>query len=341
MKKLLVVLGLLVVVGVAVGIYRQSNVSKNVVVVYTPMFEGFISEINRLFEEQNPGITVQTVRASTTLLEDRIRSEKAKPLGDVMFAGDLTTYLQLKKHNLIQPYELSGSATIPTNMKDPDKTWYAVYQLPGIIFYNDKLVTPDQAPKDWEDLVKPEWKEAILIRNPTQSGVARAFYIALIKAWGEGKAFDFFQKLNDQMNGNYVASNDKLLGAIVRGEAKISVLNEADVWMARNEKSYPLAVAYPSSGAFVMPEPAAIIAGAPHLDAAKKYVEFLHTVPAMEFAANKYYKRPARTDYPKDKLPEEIRSPLKALPVDWLSVGDQGTVWLQKWSEDVWHKKAS
>jgi hypothetical protein len=36
-----------------------------------------------------------------------------------------------------------------------------------------------------------------------------------------------------------------------------------------------------------------------------------------------------------------LQTPVKALPVDWLAIGDQGTVWLQKWSEEVWHKKKS
>lgn len=220
MKKMLITFGILVGIGIAIGLYRQATVSKNVVVIYTPMFDGFIDGVNALFEAQYPDIKVQTVRGSTTNLEDRIRSEKANPLGDVMFAGDLPTYLQLKKHNLIQPVELANADKIPANMKDPDKTWHAVYQLPGVIFYNDTLVTAEQAPKDWKDLIAPEWKEAVLIRNPTQSGVARAFYLALIKAWGEEKAFEFFNALDAQMDNKYVASNDKLLMAIVRGEAR-------------------------------------------------------------------------------------------------------------------------
>lgn len=341
MKKMLIILCVLVAAGIAIGLYRQATVSKNVVVVYTPMFDGFMVGMNQLFEAHYPDIKVQTVRASTTLLEDRIRSEKSKPLGDVMFAGDLPTYLQLKKHNLIQPISVAIADKIPANMKDPDRMWVAVYQLPGIMFYNDTLIPADKAPKDWKDLVSPDLKGAVLIRNPTQSGVARAFYLALIKAWGVDAAFDFFKKLDAQMDGNYVASNDKLLMSIVHGEAKVSVLNEADVWMARHEKKFPLMVAYPASGAYVMPEPIAMIAGAPHPEAAQKYIDFVMSFPASEFASTKYYKRPARSDYPREKLSPELQAPLKALPVDWLSIGDQGTAWLQKWSEEVWHKKKS
>jgi iron(III) transport system substrate-binding protein len=341
MKKMLVSLGVIVALGVMFGVYRQSAIPESVVVVYTPLFSEFMDSMNKLFEETYPDIKVQTVRGSTTVLEDRIRSEKTHPLGDVMFAGDLPTYMQLKKHNLIQPINVANAENIPAGMKDTDKTWYAMYQLPGVVFYNDGLVTAAQAPKDWKDLIAPEWKGAVSIRNPTQSGTARAFYLSLIMAWGEEAAFDFFKKLDAQMDGNYVASNDKLMMAIVRGEAKISVLNEADILLAHNDKKLPLSVVYPSSGAFVMPEPIALIAGAPHAEAGQKYINFVLSFPALELAAHKFYKRPTRMDYPKDKLPKEFQTPLKALPVDWLSIGDQGTAWLEKWSEEVWHKKKS
>lgn len=339
MRAFFILMGVIVAAGLGFGIHRQANLSRHVVVVYTPTQTHFFADINHLFETLHPDIQVQTVHASTTQLEERIHAEKDRPIGDVMFAGDLATYLQLKKCELIQPVEMSLSERLPAGMKDPDRTWYAVYELPGVIFYNDTLVDADRAPKDWEDLVRPEWKDAVLIRNPTQSGVARAFYMALIAAWGEARAFDFFRQLDRQMERNYAASNDKLMAAIVRGEAKISIMNEADIWIARNEKKYPLAVSYPASGAFVTPEPVAMIAGAPHPEAARKYMEFLMDFPALELAATRYYKRPARTDYPKQKLPAEIQRPVKALPVDWLAIGDQGTAWLQKWSDEVWHKK--
>ncbi len=339
MKTILGMTAVIVGLGIGFGVYRQANLYRHVVVVYTPSQSNFTADINRLFEEGHPGIKVQTVLASTTQLEDRIHAEKDHPLGDVMFAGDLATYLQLKKHGLIQPVNLADADKLPINMKDPDKTWHAVYELPGVIFYNDRLVDASRAPRDWEDMLRPEWKGDVLIRNPMHSGVARAFYMALIQAWGEVRAFDFFRKLDAQMDGNYAVSNDKLLGAVTRGEAKISIMNEADIWMARNEMRESLAVSYPLSGAFVTPEPVAMITGAPHPEAARKYMEFLMGFPALELASVRYYKRPARTDYPKQKLPPEIRAPVRALPVDWISIGDQGTAWLRKWSDEVRHKK--
>lgn len=339
MKMFLSMIAVIVGIGIGLGIYRQGNMSKHVVVVYTPTEAYFISDINRLFEKLHPDLKVQIVHASTSQLEARIRSEKDKPLGDVMFAGDLATYLQLKKRGLIQPVDIALSEKLPDGMKDADKTWYAVYEFPIVIFYNDSLVSAAHAPHAWDDLIAPEWKDAVLIRNPTHSGSARAFHMALIQAWGETRAFNFFKRLDAQMGGNYAASNDTLLSAIVRGEAKVGIMNEGDVWIARNEKRYPISVVYPRDGAIVTPEPVAMIAGAPHPEAARAYMEFLLDFPALELASTRYYKRPARIDYPKEKLPPEIKDPVRALPVDWLAIGDQGTVWLQKWNDEVWQKK--
>lgn len=338
MKKLVLAACAVVALGLAFGVYRQMTSVKNVVVIYTPHHGDFMESISKAFEAKYPDIKVQVIRGGTTQIEDRIRSEKAKPLGDVMYGGDVGTYIQLKKNDLIQPNVLSVAGKLPADMQDPDGYWFAPYRLPGVFFYNNQLVTKAQAPQDWSDFLKSEWKDALLILNPTQSGTARTFYIALIKVWGHDKAFDYFKKLNDQLNGQYVGSHDKLFAAISRGEGKIAMANEADLLKAKYKKNLPFDIVYPLSGTYMNPEPIAIIAGAPHKDAAQKFVEFVFEIPVLAIAAVDYMKRPTLTDFPKDKLPEVLRVEPKTFNIDWTSVGDQGSVWLQQWSTDIWHK---
>ncbi len=342
MKKLLMVAGLVVVVGLVFGVYRQMTSAKNVVVIYSPHASDFLSKVNQMFEAKYPEIKVQVIKAGTTQLEDRIRSEKSRPLGDVMFGGDVCTFIQLKNNGLLQPMALSVADKLPSDMKDSDHYWYAPYRLPGIFFYSNQLVTQEQAPKDWNDLLKQEWKESVMFLNPTQSGTARTFFISLVSAWGHDKAFDYFRKLDQQLNGQYASSSEKMLAAITRGEAKIGLWNEYDILKAKNKKNMPFAIVYPASGTYMLPDAIAVIAGAPHKDAAQKYVEFVFETPTLAVAANDFMRRPTVTDFPKDKLPEPLRIDPKIFKIDWGSVGDKGSAWLQEWSEEIWHKnKAS
>jgi iron(III) transport system substrate-binding protein len=341
MKKFLIAVAVIVVVFIGFGVYRQNTSVKNVVVIYTPHHSDFMENLNKLFEAKYPDITVQLVRGNTTQMEERIRSEKTNPMGDVMFGGDVNTYIQLKKSGLLQPMTLSVADKLPFEMKDSENYWFAPYRVTGIFFYNNTLVTPEQAPKDWDELLKPEWKGSVTMLNPTQSGTARTFCISLIKVWGKEKAFEFLQKLNDQLEGQYVASQDKLFAALTRGEAKVSLWHEADILKMKYKKNMPFNIVYPASGTYINPEPIAVIAGAPHKEAAQKYVEFIFEVPSLELTAGTYMNRPTRTDFPKDKLPDYLQNDPKAFSIDWASIGEQGKKWLQEWSEEIWHKKST
>lgn len=339
MKPFLIAVGILIVSLLGFGLYRQANISKHVVVVYSPHPSPLLEAINKQFEEKYPDIQVQLVHGATTQLEDRVRSERANPMGDVIYGGDVGTYIQLKKDKLLKPMILAVGPQIPAVMKDPDGCWHAPYKLPGVFFYNKQLVSPENAPQDWNDLLKPEWKADMMFLNPTQSGTARTFYIALIDVWGEEKAFDFFKKMDEQLNHQYVSSSEKLFGAISRGEAKVGLWHEAGVLNFIHNKKMPFEIVYPASGTYMNPEPIAIIANAPHPDAAQKYVEFVFEEPTLEFAAHFTMKRPTREDFPLDKLPVQLRKIPKTFPIDWTAIGDKGNAWLQKWNEEVWYKK--
>lgn len=340
MKNFLIIASLVVAIFFGFGVHHQMTSVKNVVVVYTPHLFEFVDGINKRFETKYPDIKIQVVHAKTTELEGRIRSETSHPLGDVMFGGDVGTYIQMKRDKLIQPIALEVEPQIPEDMKDTEGYWHAPYRLPGIFFYNSTLVTTQQAPKDWQDLVKPEWKDAILFLNPTQSGTARTFFISLVTVWGEEAAFDFFRKLDAQVGSKYIGSPDKLFGAIAHGEGKVGLWNEADILKHIYNEKMPFGLVYPASGTYMNPEPIAVIAGAPHAESAKKYVNFVFEQSTLEYTATVCMKRPTRVDFPKDKLPIPLQTMPKAFPIDWSSLGDKGTYWLKKLSKEIWDKKS-
>ena len=60
--------------------------------------------------------------------------------------------------------------------KDAEGRWFGEILLPEVIMYNNKALTPEQAPKDWDDLLKPEWKDKIIIRDVAASGTMRSIY---------------------------------------------------------------------------------------------------------------------------------------------------------------------
>ena len=74
---------------------------------------------------------------------------------------------------LYQPYKVATWDTIPDSAKSADGMWYGDYY--GVMSFevNTKVVT--NVPKDWPDLLKPEYKSMVaLFGDPTSSNQAQS-----------------------------------------------------------------------------------------------------------------------------------------------------------------------
>lgn len=77
-------------------------------------------------------------------------------------------------------------------------------------------------PKSYEDLLKPEYKNLISMPNPKSSGTGYMFLKSLVNAWGEDKAFEYFDKLTENIL-QYTSSGSGPVNALVQGEAAIGI----------------------------------------------------------------------------------------------------------------------
>ncbi len=53
------------------------------------------------------------------------------------------------------------SKAFPEKFKDPEGFWTGAVINLSVIAYNTKLIPPQEAPKTYEDLLNPKWKEKI------------------------------------------------------------------------------------------------------------------------------------------------------------------------------------
>lgn len=57
-----------------------------------------------------------------------------------------------------------------------------------------------QVPKNWDDLVKPEYKNEILMSNPAISGTNYAVVNALLQQKGKDEGWKYFENLNKNIS---------------------------------------------------------------------------------------------------------------------------------------------
>ena len=187
---------------------------------------------------------------------------------------------QLIADKLVMPYKVSTWDSIPADSKDPDGYWYGDYY--GVLAFEVNSDVLKNAPTDWADLLKPEYKgQFALAGDPRASAQAQmSVYAAALYNGGSlddvQPGLDFFKKVNDA--GNFVPVIAKQ-ATVAKGETPIilrwdySALADKDT-LAGNPN---ISVVYPKSGTIAGIYIQAISAYAPHPNAAKLWQEFLYS----------------------------------------------------------------
>ncbi len=266
------------------------------VVLYSSNQPDLLDAIAQDFKAKT-GINVSIVRMGTGEAMKRIEAEKANPLGDVFWSGDVAV-LDNAKANFM-PYLSPEAKTLPANYKEKDNKWTAANTHLMIIMANTSLVPEAELPKSWADLLDPKWKDKIVMANPQKSGSAYAQLYGFNKILG----WDGVKKLVD--NVKVLDSSSLIYKGTATGEFPLGITMEyaAHRYVAGGDKN--VKIIYPSDGVIAAPEGAAIISNCKNPEEAKKLVDYLLSQEVVNNIFAKYYRRPARPDTVKvEGMPE-------------------------------------
>ena len=309
--------------------------------IYSPHGRDLLTLFERRFEAHRPDVDVRWLDMGTQEVYDRIRSERANPQADVWFGGSSAVFATAARDSLLEPFRPGWAAAVPARGHGPADLFFAVYETPVVIEYNEQAVDSGAAPSDWDHLLDPKWRGKILIRDPLASGTMRAAWGMIIErglkasgdtAWG----FDWLRKLDAQTK-EYVLNAALLDEKLVRQEGLVTIWDLPDVMISRR-RGKPLAYRFPSSGTPAIQDPIAVVRGARHGDAARAFVEFVGTHESQLVAVREVFRLPARGDVPLDSLPQwarDVRRDMRVAEVDWALLADQGPQWMRWWDQHV------
>ena len=153
--------------------------------------------VGRAFEAKYPGIAVRVERSGGERIFQRIGQEYASKIHavDVVNSSDAAHFIVWKRDGLLAPYVPEDVAEhYPAEHKDPDGLYASWRIWLCVIGYNTKLVTREEAPKSFADLLDPKWIGKIVKAHPGYSGtiMTATFQIARDIGW------EYFEKLARQ-----------------------------------------------------------------------------------------------------------------------------------------------
>ena len=255
--------------------------------VYGSCEEEYLAAACQHFQEVF-GIKVNYQRLSTGEVQAKIEEEKGNPSADVWFGGTTDPYNVLAKEDLLEPYAAQNASHLLSDMyKDPDGKWYGIYKgILGFMVNTDELTRMNlEAPADWQDLLKPEYKGLIWLSNYNTAGTAKLVINTMIQKYGHDEGIQCLVDLDKNIEV-YTKSGSGPSKNVGTGECVIGIgfLHDGITQIVDNGyENVKLVIT--SSGTSFEVGATAIFKGAAHPNAAKLWIEYALSPECVNLAA--------------------------------------------------------
>ncbi|NIH87281.1 thiamine ABC transporter substrate-binding protein [Amycolatopsis granulosa] len=255
--------------------------------------------------QQQTGIKINVVKKGDAgALTNTLVLTKANPIGDAAFGVDSTFASRALSEGVFAPY------TSPEADRGPQR--YAVdseHRLSAVDL-GDVCLNIDTgwfaqhgvpAPATYDDLVKPQYKDLLVVENPATSSPGLAFLLGTVARYGEQNWQHYWTQL--QANG-------------MRADAGWEEAYGQDFSGSSGKGPRPIVVSYASSPAaeigddgkprtkalldtcYRQVEYAGVLAGSPNAANAQKVIDFLLSQQFQATVAENMYVYPAREGVP-------------------------------------------
>ncbi len=223
------------------------------------------------------GLDVQFQRLSTGEVQAKIEEENGNPSADVWFGGTTDPYNVVAAEGLLEAYDaVNASHLLDAQYRDADGYWYGIYKgILGFMVNKDRLESKGlEAPKDWPDLLKPEYEGLIWLSNYNTAGTAKLVINTMIQKYGHDEGIQYLVDLDKNIEV-YTKSGSGPSKNVGTGECVIGIgfLHDGITQILDNGYGN-IELIIPSSGTSCEIGATAIFKGAKHPNAAKLWIEY-------------------------------------------------------------------
>ncbi|MBR4683573.1 MAG: thiamine ABC transporter substrate-binding protein [Spirochaetia bacterium] len=280
MKKLLVsVLCLICAASAFAGASKEKASDAPVLVVYAT--ESFLSEwgpapvVFPKFEEKY-GIKIeQRQGGSAGEIVNLAIMEKGKAGADIIIGVDNNLLSTVLKNDLFVPYKPAGIEKVKDNLIF-DKSYHVIpydYRFFSLVYDSNRIKNP---PKSLDDLLDPKYKKSLIVMDPRTSSPGLGFLMWTVKCKGEGYK-EYWKKLMPNVL-TVSESWSSGYGLFTSGEAPMVMsYTTSPAYHVEYEKDEHIKTVLFNEGNYMQTEGIGILKNAPHMDAAKKFLDFVLT----------------------------------------------------------------
>ena len=251
------------------------------VIIYTSTEDFRTEHMRTLLTEKFPGRDIVLEVLSTGNHAARLKAEGTATEADIILNLE-TGYMESLQDIFADLSSFDTAAFLP-DMVPASKKFLPWDKSSGAIVVNrakfEELALP--LPASYGDLLNPAYKGLISMPNPKSSGTGYMFLVSLVNAWGEDAAFDYFDKLAENIL-QFTTSGSGPVNALIQGEVMIGLGMTLTATQAINSRDVPLEMMFFKEGAPSITTGMAIIQGKETRAAVREVFEFAMTTLVRE-----------------------------------------------------------
>lgn len=289
-----------------------------------------------IFEKftEKTGVKVEFLDMSSGEALARLEAEGGSPVADVWFGGGLDSFITAKDKGLLEQYVSPEAASLKDVYKDNDGYWNGVSLVTaGFLVNNDVLQEKGlEAPTKWSDLIKPEYKDEVLMADPSISGTNYAIVNNLLQVYGEEEGWKYLEALAANVPF-FAQRGGEPPKKVAAGEVAVGIIPMSGEFFALEETA-PVTAIYPEDGIPWVPAGLAIFKNSENLDGAKAFVDWALSVEGQEIIRDADPRAMVREEV---AIPKEIKDldMTKLMDIDILVFGEQREGILNRWAETI------
>ena len=266
-------------------------------IVYSGRKEMVVKPVVAAFQKKT-GVAVRLKIGPTSGLANALIQEKARPRADVFIATEAGVMEILAKNGVLDAYVSPESKDFLPGTRDREGLWTGISSRARVIIYNKNLVPDKDVPRSVFQLTDPRWKGKIAIAG-TQERTTLSWVSSLIAVKGAQFTKNYLTQL--YASGlKILPDNADVWQGVGRGEFAIGLTNSPNYFLAR-KAHYPVGVVYPDQhdgevGTLLNLNAIALVKGAQHPDAAKRFIDFVLSPAAQRILIDRGYEIPLKPD---------------------------------------------
>lgn len=196
--------------------------SSNEVVIYSGAEEYRNEYFLKRLNEEFPDYDITIEYMPTGNLAAKLAAEGVDTDMDIFYDLDFS-YAGLVEQYLADVSAYDQSIYVDDCKVEGGRYLAATRNGGAVIINPDVLAAKGIAePTSYADLLKPEFKGLVSMPDPKSSGTGYMFIKSLVNAWGEEKAFEYFDGLAENIL-QFTSSGSGPVNALVQGEAAVGL----------------------------------------------------------------------------------------------------------------------